>query len=207
MGTTYYLWRDDTGTAYELGKNWELSQVFDAQRGIALGETQSIVREQDADVLAEMIELALWTPALSRREPTDLDVQWTYDVALDIARWSEGQPFRFLSEHASEIERASDKAHEDFERVQRPSPTTQLRYRAAYITGSLYRDLDRTIPRPRNAAAQRCMIGSHYWLAIEMMFHGIALIISGFYWAAPVRGICGGYERGLEAVDGAIPAR
>jgi len=200
MGTIFYLWRDDTETAYELGKHGELRDVFDRERGVRYGEVTNIVREQDADTLAELMELAIWQYD-DRGQPSDADIQWIQDVARDITRWSEGKPFRFLSEHASEIERASDRSYEEFDRVHRLMPDTKLRYQPSYITGSLYRNRDRTIPRPRNAAEQRRMRGSHYWLAIEMLFHGIALVVSGFYGATPIRGICGGYERGLEAIQ------
>lgn len=209
MGTIYYLWRDDNGTAYELGKLWDLRRVFDNERGRRYGETINVVHEEDAGTLAELIELALFGDHVNAPgEPSHFDIQWMQDIARDIARWSDGKPFRFLDDQAGELERAGDKEEQEYWRVRHLMPGTKMqRYRDAYITGSIYRDRDLTFPRPRNAAEQRRMVGSHYWLAIEMLFHNIAVISSGLYVGRPAHGVLGGYERGLEAVDVAVPVR
>lgn len=123
MGTVYYLWRDDTREAYELGKSWHWEEVFVAHPGRS---EPMLVTVNEVDTLAELL-CAAEAQYGSALKPDEIDY-FTW-VARDIVRWSEGRLFEFVSEHDGRIESAQMEGWDE-----RPP-----RHRE-YITGSRYQD-------------------------------------------------------------------
>jgi hypothetical protein len=122
MGTCYYLWRDDNKTAYDLGKEWSWGEVFGCPRHTSIG-TPMTLAPQDAPELADLLLMHLAEKDRELREefgdnhaPIDYYAQSRIDyyafICADIARWSEGQPFEFISEHDHRYENASMDAYD-----------------------------------------------------------------------------------------------
>lgn len=113
MGTCFYLFREDNGTAYDLGKAYGWGPAFgDAYADGMAHEVPMFLRPEDAETFGDLLELELvtkewWTPA----EIADLPGYFRH-VAADIAAWSDGHPFVCVSEHDWRIERAYE--HDDY---------------------------------------------------------------------------------------------
>jgi hypothetical protein len=103
MGTCYYLWRDDNKTVYDLDKSWNWGELFGRPRGASMG-TPMTLAPQDAPELAELLLAHLI--AEDYVDP-GTSIEYYAFICADIARWSEGQPFEFISEHDHRYENAS----------------------------------------------------------------------------------------------------
>lgn len=119
MGVLYYLWRDDNKTAYELGKSWTWGEIFGCPRHTSVG-TPMILKPEDAPELAELLRMHLVEHEHSLavefgHEPRQVaSLDYLAFVTADIARWSEGQPFEFISEHDHRYEAACMEGYPNF---------------------------------------------------------------------------------------------
>lgn len=109
MGTCYYLWRDDNSTAYDLGKSYGWGDAFGCPRGTSIGAPMTLAPE-DASELAELLVASLIERGYIKSELDRLD--YYAFVAADVARWSEGKPFEFISEHDHRYEDACMDAYD-----------------------------------------------------------------------------------------------
>jgi hypothetical protein len=119
MGICYYLWRDDNKTVYELGKVWDWGSIFSSGR--ASTYTPMTLKPEDAPELAELLrahliekdrKVRLEFGEAHGRTVTPLD--YFAFVCADIARWSEGQPFEFISENDHRYENASMEGYPNY---------------------------------------------------------------------------------------------
>lgn len=133
MGVCYYLWREDNRTAYELGKSYGWDEPL-GQGYTGTGEPMTL-KPEDAPTLAELLAAHLleegWWKAEDIKAADQNSPTGSYfgDVCADIARWSEGQPFVYVSENDGRIEDASMEAYD-----------SKLGHERAWITGSRFRD-------------------------------------------------------------------
>jgi hypothetical protein len=141
MGTCYYLWREDNKTVYELGKSWNWGWAFGYERRPGRSDPMTL-QPQDAPELAELLRTHLIEGERALRaefggterdgdlETDTLAIEYFAFVCADIARWSEGQPFEFISENDGRYENASMEAWDRCGHAGRASIRTGSRYDA-----------------------------------------------------------------------------
>lgn len=114
MGTNYYFRRDDNRTRYSLGKAYALARRLRQRGSIVVTEQDAPVEidqaiavdavEFDARALARIIEISHAEDGDPERwiAPTGRDRSGAslrlLDLAIDVARWSEGMPISLVSE-------------------------------------------------------------------------------------------------------------
>lgn len=125
MGTCFYLWRDDNHTAYDLGKAWEWGWAFGYERRPGRSDPMTLSPE-DAPELAELLLAHLVGKGYV--EP-GTSIEYYAFVCGDIARWSQGQIFEFISEHDHRYEDANMEAY-DRDDTGRESVVTGSRFDA-----------------------------------------------------------------------------
>lgn len=128
MGVVYYLWRDDSKTAYELGKVWNWGVIFGCPRHTSVG-TPMILKPRDAPECAELLRTHLVEEERALRaefggKPRDCaPLDYFTFVCTDIAAWSEGQPFEFISEHDGRLEHAHMEGYPNYKRTRKQTHT------------------------------------------------------------------------------------
>ena len=112
MGTCYYLFRDDTGTAYDLGKAYGWGKAFGESPTGGDGDPMTLAPDEAPELAARLGDALMIAGYM---EPVEIENYRSYFEAVcsDVARWSDGKPFRFVSEHAGCIERAQDTTTDD----------------------------------------------------------------------------------------------
>ena len=111
MGTCYYLIREDD-VVYDLGKAYGWGALFgESPTGVY---APMALRPEDADTLAELLEQHLLADGWWKREDTDRIPGYLKRVCQDIADWSAGKAFVFVSEHSAQLERIEMRTYDEW---------------------------------------------------------------------------------------------
>lgn len=136
MGTCYYLWREDNRTAYDLGKAYGWGRVFGGDSTSGRDQPMTLTADDAIDCAARLCDALMLA---GYAEPIEVENYRSYyeAVCADIARWSDGKPFVFVSEHDGRIEDRSMQAYDEW--IDAGHPREHEHSDDAWITGSRFK--------------------------------------------------------------------